>query len=363
MPRLSGPSLAELADRGRDNNCDILRFGAATAVVFAHAFLVAEGSCDREPLSILSRGQTNLGGASVALFFILSGFLITKSYDTAPNAVAFLARRALRILPALLVVVALTVLVLGPLVTTLPLAEYFSRFETYRYFVRFTSVQLGLPGVFESNPAAGVVNTSLWTLRHEGFVYLEVLLLGTLGLLGRRIAFGLLGASLFAHAALTSFPALAARDPHWFWLNLSAFHSYFWAGAFYYLSRKTLVMSRGLAAAAAFAVAACVVGGPVQPVYAVCGGYLTIYAAYALWLPGRKFTRQGDFSYGLYVFGYPLQQLVTQELGGTWWQVFLVSYPLTLACAYASWHLVERPALRLKRLIGSSAGAPAPLHG
>jgi peptidoglycan/LPS O-acetylase OafA/YrhL len=64
----------------------------------------------------------------------------------------------------------------------------------------------------------------------------------------------------------------------------------------------------------------------------------------------RNFGRHGDFSYGLYLYAFPVQQTIA-HFGGARWPLpvyIAVCFALTLACAMASWRWIEAPALRLK---------------
>ena len=106
----------------RRNNFDLLRLVAAVSVIFSHAFLLSENSQDHDPLMILTGGQTILGVVGVFVFFTISGYLVTQSFDTTASPLVFLAKRALRVFPGLLLCLAVCVFVIGPLVTRLPLA-------------------------------------------------------------------------------------------------------------------------------------------------------------------------------------------------------------------------------------------------
>src|SRR5947199_5478076 len=86
----------------RHNNFDLLRLIAALSVIFSHAFLLAENSQAHDPLTILTGGQAILGLAGVFVFFTISGFLVTQSFETTRPPIVFLAKRALRIFPGLI---------------------------------------------------------------------------------------------------------------------------------------------------------------------------------------------------------------------------------------------------------------------
>ena len=176
----------------RQNNFDALRLAAAISVIFSHSFLIAEGTQNNEWLIRLTGNQSILGLPGVFVFFAISGFLVTQSFEQTPDPWRFLAKRSLRIFPGLFVATLLSAFVLGPLVTTLPLGAYLNRPEPYDYVFGNTLLNQTvheLPGVsFVANPVGLEVNGSLCTLRLEFVMYLMVLALGMLRLLRVRVA-------------------------------------------------------------------------------------------------------------------------------------------------------------------------------
>jgi peptidoglycan/LPS O-acetylase OafA/YrhL len=328
----------------RDNNFDALRSFAATAVIFSHSFLIAEGTEAHEPLILLTGRQSILGLAGVFVFFAISGFLVTQSFETSGSALRYLAKRSLRIFPGLFAALLISAFVLGPLVTTLPLADYFRGPEVYGYVVGNVLLNLTiheLPGVlFVDNPVGLEINGSLWTLRYEFMMYLMVLALGVLHLLRLPVLLGVLGVGL-ACLQLSHLAFLGTFG----WLL-----AFFAIGMVLYKLRGTWVFDGRIALVA---LAGLVLSVPLRQfiqLFPLCGGYLAIYLALDRRLPSLPATRFGDLSYGLYIYGWPTQAMVMHVSGGTatWWQLFLISLPLALAAAWLSWRLVEQPALRLR---------------
>lgn len=139
--------------QGRDNNFNLIRFIASLSVLITHSFALALGTPGAEPFR-KSLGMT-IGEISVDVFFITSGFLVTASLLYRKNTIEFIWARFLRIFPALLVMLLLTVLVVGPVFTTLPLSNYLTHKDTFRYFAKcltlFFGVEYTLPGVFNQN--------------------------------------------------------------------------------------------------------------------------------------------------------------------------------------------------------------------
>ncbi|EAU65046.1 O-acetyl transferase [Stigmatella aurantiaca DW4/3-1] len=343
MPSFSSPTLRQCLD-GQRNNLDFLRLVAAVGVIVSHSFPIAQGLGTREPLEAFSRGQLSLGRLCVAVFLIISGLLITRSQERAPSQAHYLWARVLRIFPGLAVMLLVSVFLLGPAMTDLPLEAYFRSPDTYRYLWRNLTLyqpQWNLPGVFTNNVYAPAVNGSLWTLQYEVGFYLLVAGVGLAGLLRRWTA----GVGWGLAAVLPFVPYVGPRLGWWPELSL-----YFGGGLVLYLLRDRVRLSPWIAlGCAGVLVATAWLGVGLRPAVGSCGAYLLMYLAFR---PGRlaDFARFGDFSYGVYIYGFPVQQLVTALLGGRteWWVNTALSLPLVGALSALSWHLIEKPALQAK---------------
>jgi peptidoglycan/LPS O-acetylase OafA/YrhL len=338
----------------RRNNFDFLRIVAALMVLFGHSYVLS-GRGAFEPLARYS-GLDGFGGLGVSIFFVISGFLVTASYDRCPDPRAYFAGRLLRILPGLAVALLLSALVLGPLVTDLPRAVYFSDLKTWLYVTRnllLYPVTYDLPGVFTTNPYPDAVNGSLWTLRLEFTCYLLIPLLDWRRVLRPRVVEAL---ALLAGVACLALVALGPeRIPNMALLG-ARFGFLFVAGAALYYRRDQAWLRSGwtlAASAALFGLAA-----PFEPVaMLVTPPVLAVLViAFALRpLPGlSSFSRYGDFSYGIYIYAFPVQQAWIHLIGPERLEP-LAFTGLALACvlplAAASWLLVEKPALDLKKRI------------
>lgn len=328
----------------RRNNFDALRLIAAASVIFSHCFLIAEGSDAHEPLILLTGRQSILGLAGVFVFFTISGFLVTQSFETTGSPLRFLLKRVLRIFPGLFAALLIAAIIIGPLVTTLPPGAYFRRSEIYGYVVGNALLDVGiheLPGVmFVDNPVGLEVNGSLWSLRYEFMMYLAVLGLGVSRLLRLPVLLGLLALGL----ACLQFEALDFLGT-WGWLL-----AFFAVGMVLYKLRHTPIFDGRLAA---LALAGLVLSVPLRqfiPLFPLFGGYLAIYLALERRLPIIPATRFGDLSYGLYIYGWPVTATVMYASRGSlsWWQLFLISLPAAVGAAWLSWRFVEEPFLRLK---------------
>jgi peptidoglycan/LPS O-acetylase OafA/YrhL len=332
----------------RANNFDALRFWAALAVLWSHAFPIALGAEYPQPLGSLSHGQTNLGSVAVAFFFVISGYLITRSFEHSTSTWSFVRARALRIMPGLIVVLIAVAFLLGPLVTSIPLREYFTSSAPYRYVVMQASFSghAELPGVFDANPVEHS-NDSLWTLRYEVACYVLVFLLGYARVLTRYVTLGLYLAIVAALGVLEHLPAAHGEVPGPD--RLLDFTALFLAGAVIYQWRVPL---RANWAWAGFAIVAlCMFFGEYKTAQRIALPYVVIVLAqgvrWKLWSP----IKLGDLSYGIYIYAWPITQLAVMALPQpTWFAVGLLATPITLLLAWLSWHVVEKRALALKAL-------------
>lgn len=344
-PMLAPVMLGEVTD-GRDNNFNLIRIIAAGAVVISHAFPIALGEGTLEPFEAAT--GRSLGWIAVAVFFAISGFLITRSFDRKSRITRWLSARVMRLVPALLVVLMLTALLYGPAFSTLPLQTYFSDPATYSYVPRNLSLaflQFDLPGVFTTNPLPGAINGSLWTLVHEVTCYAGVLILGLTGVLASRWRFGVFLA-LYAVAVLVTIqPAIEAGLPY----RLVAFRDLslpFLLGVVLYRWRALVPLSWWLGAALAGVAWAMHDTILFDLAFVSAISYVTFLLAYRITGPVRAYNRIGDYSYGLYIYAFPVQQAVAALFGEhSPTQNMRSSCLEALSPAALSWHWVENPAL------------------
>ena len=331
----------------RQNNFDALRLVAAASVIFSHAFLLGEGTQDPEPLMRLTGGQTVLGVVGVFVFFTISGFLVTQSFELTGSPLRFAAKRALRIYPGLLGCLLLSAFVLGAAVSELPLGTYLADPAVYDYVTSNFAMILpsnALPGVWFSGFSAGaVIDGPLWTLPSEVAMYLMVLVLGILRWLDLRLMLGLVAAGLIGIWFDTSSSDYFIGSALWLL-------PFFAAGMALYRLRETPIFRPRFALLALAGLALSVPLRAFILLFPIFGSYLVIYLALNRRLPILKAARFGDLSYGLYIYGWPVEQLLVRLNGGTmrWELLAALALPITAGFAFLSWHLIEARALRLK---------------
>lgn len=348
MPTRDATLLADILEPDR-NNFGAVRLALALAVVVSHSYYLATGiALTSEPVYGIT-GYT-LGQHAVQLFFLLSGVLVTQSL-VRNGVVAYAKARALRIFPGLAVCVLATALVAGPLVTALAPEAYYADTGLYRYIAETLLLKTGLaplPGVFDANPAAGVVNSSLWTLKYEVVCYVLLAVAG-----GGALRFGIARAA--GIAALVGFLWLAAFDaPELAHGNslldqIQYFALFFGAGVLAYAVRAYLPLHGTGAIAAACVLVATNGTGAAEFGQALGLGYLMLWAGA---LPGggvRSFTNRNDYSYGVYIYGVPVGQVLLQYAPGIPVEGLIAATILvSLALAALSWRFVEKPSLALR---------------
>ncbi len=342
----------------RHNNFDTLRLIAATSVIFSHAFLLATGRQDSEPLMILTGGQTILGVVGVFVFFVISGYLVTQSWERSPSLPRFALKRALRIYPGLAACVIVLTFGLGPIVTTLPLGDYLSSYGTYDFLVANLLLHTdhnSLPDVwFTGRDLGHILDGPLWSLPVEVAMYVMVALLGATRLLRIPVLSALLGLGLLA---------IVLDSSNWHDWDFTG--SVLWLLAFFVIGMllQQLPRERVLdGRIALLALTGLIASVPLHAfilLFPLCGGYLVIYLALHPALPAFPAARFGDLSYGLYIYGWPVEQTVLYLWpDATWWELFLIAYPATAVVAFLSWHLIEKRALRLKPAPLATAASP-----
>lgn len=340
----------------KDNNLNLIRIILATAVLISHSYPLALGPQGVDPLYKLV-GMT-MGSVAVDLFFLTSGFLVTASLLRKRSAIDFGVSRALRIYPALFLALILTVFVMGAHFTTLPSSNYFLSKEIYIYLYKNIILITGghdkLPGLFKDNPYPEAVNGSLWTLTYEVLMYLILATLWTVlhGLRKDATHLFCLSVLLIACASGTTilllkttgmtFPRAAGVTV------LSKLSFMFFSGGSFYIFRHKVNLS-GPAFLTIFVLlfaSAAYDAKTFQIFYLLSAGYILFYLAYVPQGRIRAYNRIGDYSYGVYIFAFPIQQTVAALYPGiSWLSMTLISIPIVLMLAIASWHGIEKPAL------------------
>ncbi|MGI4848502.1 MAG: acyltransferase family protein [Janthinobacterium lividum] len=325
----------------RSNGFDYLRFILAVVIVGWHSLWICYGKTfdydaikSFEPLVLIP----------VPGFFAMSGFLIAGSLIRINHLPTFLTLRAIRIFPALICEVSVSALIIGAALSTLPLREYYADPAFHRYFLNLVGkMQYTLPGVFENN-LDNNVNAPLWTIPYELKCYAAISILYLLTLHRRprillcALAIGTIAVTVYNIAyPLAPLPGRPNGQ-----LSFAAF---FW-GMIAYMYREKIVHD-GRVALGVFVFAWIMLSLPYMQFFAAPAlAYLTVYIGLCNF---RKTIERvgGEMSYGIYLYGFVIQQSVYQLLPSfrSWHAHFLISIAIACLLGYLSSILVETKAL------------------
>jgi len=338
------------ATKSRLNNFDCLRLLLAVVVIFSHSFPLA-GSESDEPFFRITNGQTTGGEIAVDLFFIMSGYLITGSFFHSASILDYLGKRIRRIYPGFITCMLFGALLVVPLAGGVLTDSHkpVSFVAPLLLLNRFSQT-----GAFSRNPFPYEVNGSVWTIPYEFGFYLGILILGVSGALARRA----LVSGMFLASIVISIAFHIWVRPDSFEVSSHCAHlaPMYLAGVVAYLYRGRISYTRTGGVVCFLALwCACVIPFAWAPLFPIAGAYVLFWTAFNQSIRFHGVGKRGDFSYGTYLYAFPLQQTIV----GVWAKpinpllLFLVATPLALVFGFASWHLIERPLLRVGKATNS----------
>jgi peptidoglycan/LPS O-acetylase OafA/YrhL len=340
----------------KKNSFSFLRIFLAAMVVFSHSHPL--GGFGSE--NFFGSSQENYGIFAVYNFFILSGFLITRSYINSPSFGYFLWNRVLRIFPGFWACLTIAVLFFAPIIYCTNhgnIVEYFQiKIDNPLSYIKenfFLEIkQYGIANLLKSTPYQTAFNGSLWTLIYEFKCYLLIGFIGSLGILrtGKKVIFYLFLFLWLIYVLDIGVPGAAKKIiPFFSDIYMLKLPMYFLAGSTYFLFMEKIVFKHKF-----FLVALGLTVISLQYNFYSLVAPLTLpYLLFSLAfkLPLTNFDKYGDFSYGLYIYAFPVQQMAAffklNTTGFT--SYFIVTLSVSTIFAILSYHLVEKPFLKLKK--------------
>lgn len=332
---------------GHDNFFTPLRLLMASLVMIGHAAVIANRDINAEPRIFFDYGFSYL---AVNLFFIASGFLVTKSMAYRGDIADYSSARLLRIYPALIVHVLFVMFIIGPLSTTLPLWEFLTHPDVWKQpllVLSFTNADFILPGVFSSNEEA-FASAPLWTLRYELLAYIATACAFSIGLMRKKWM-------LLAQFVVPTIAWLLAKE---FGIyeslaptiqNMLRFGIVYGMGAAIYAYRDRLSFSwLGLIGMSLFAYL-CGDTPLAEITTDMLLAYSLMFFAYIKVAKLKGLQKLSDVSYGIYIYHWCVMQLIFQWFPNlSYVGLLVIGAPITIALSYASWHWVEKPILKSK---------------
>lgn len=334
-------AVATFANRpsGRDNGFNLIRVVAALAVIASHSVPLTLGEDHR----MLLVADLVPGRVAVLIFFAISVYFISQSWDRRPSTGAYLAARMLRILPGLWVMLIFT-LILGLWIRTEPLSTYLVQALNYVWHnMVLWPVRYQIGSLFADTPFGANVNRSLWTLRHEATCYLLVLVIGLFCRPGRSAT--TLVAMVLAAISVYGTEHFARWLFLWEFLN---FAFPFFVGAALYQWRHKVPFSGWLALGLLGAMVLTRQTMLAELCMVLALAYGSLWLGFRGFRPMTAYNRFGDYSYGVYIYAFPVQQVAVTAGFDRPLSNALATVLVVLPLAILSWHLVEKPALGLK---------------
>ncbi len=342
-------------DTSRDNNFNLIRFILASIVIVSHGYDLTTGSVMRDACF-------NLTGHSFAWyavngFFTVSGYLVSVSLFRRNNVTDFLRARILRIFPGLILMVLSVTIIMGLFFSTLPMTQFLTHHQTLHFVMGNSSllnIQFPLPGVFLHNASPNSVNGSLWTLPYEAMMYILLAGLAVIGAVqSRRILLGCLTLACCVYIAIFLLPDHIRHLSYFVRVaNFQRLGFCFLLGIVYMLVRHRLPSRFYIVAAWVMVSALCLHYFPkgYETVVSIALGYGLFWFAYVQNHSLKAFNKIPDFSYGIYIYAYPVQQsLIVLKPTLTPWQHIPLAWAITLCFAMASWYAVEERSIALNK--------------
>lgn len=326
----------------KSQNLHIMRFLASLAVIFSHTYPIANSKGLSDPLDRITNNELGIGGFCVAIFFLCSGYLISKSVVRSKSFLSYIKARLIRLLPPLAFVVFFTV-ICGAFLTTLSVKEYFLSLGTYKYLlnaVLFTNYEL--PGVFMGTPYGACVNGALWTLRVEVLCYIVCYVTYKLKFLQK---------SRFWITVPVAVVAIASRVvlPELLWETIRPC-LFFYVGMLYYVYSDKIKLKPWLIpiALAMFVLS-------LFNKYTLLVAFFTVwpYLQFVIWFGikqcPKKIGSLGELSYSVYLWGFFVQQTLVCVLGEmSVWKNMILSSIISIFLAIVTYLITEKPFIKKK---------------
>lgn len=343
----------------KDNAFGVARLVLASLVILTHSFYL--GGYGAEWVGRFSRGQESIGGLAVKGFFVLSGLLITRSFMGSRSLKDFAWSRFLRIMPGFwvsLVVVAfffapLTMYILNGSIDGFHVFAQNGPIDYIKHNFFLDMRQYDILAITSSLPWKNAFNGSLWTLIYEALAYVMVGVIGFFGVIKDKSKIVLtlgIGLYMLFMVRVSNPAAIKSIFPWMYDIQLVSLLLFFTMGAIFYLYRDSIVYKNKYVILSAIVLVVAARNGFYGLVSPVLYPYFVLYVA-CRFPYFKNIDRKADYSYGIYIYAFPVQQLLS-ALGFNKHHYIVysvVTLLITIPFAVLSYHVVEKPALKLKK--------------
>lgn len=330
--------------RGRENNYDFARVFLALLVLYTHVFALYFGHSDDDLIFNITNGQLDSGVLAVNMFFLISGFLITMSWNHTPNFYLFTSKRILRIIPGFIGVFIFMVFIIGPVLSN-DFTDYFDQLSWSAVIYDASHLHLStstMNNMFIDLPL-NIVNGSLWTLKYEVYCYILVSLLGIFKLLNKTVV-----TSLFVFLLIIYMSQIYGGLELTRAIMIPRLFTFFLLGSMYFLYKEHVVFNKQIITFALVTSIVFIWLGFTKIAEIFLFTYLLFTIIYSSQFRLYDFAKYGDFSYGLYIYSFFAQQLILYTFTDINFYLFsFSSLVFSFLLAFISWHLIEKPSLKL----------------
>jgi peptidoglycan/LPS O-acetylase OafA/YrhL len=337
-----------------NNNFNLIRLVASILVFIHHIYpIYFNSSVPFDPIRFLF--GNSMGSFAVYVFFFISGYLILQSYEHNSKWKYILAR-IIRIMPAFIVILFVSVFIIGALATNLPIATYFSSIDTYKYLANANLFRIiySIPNVFVSNTLSNHINDSIWTLPFEMFCYIILFVVGLSKVYKNKYITLLLWIvvlllhQLFANKIDSYTIPIFNINIYYFF----DFFMFFFTGMLFYLFREHIIKNIFLFISLWLLLFYFKTTPYFGSMRLLLVGYIIYFIAFFKPFHWYNTYMKHDYSYGFYLYAFPIQQLFFTYYQNHFLNFYLsifLSFICAFVCAIMSWHFVEKPCLNLKK--------------
>lgn len=339
----------------RNNSFDDIRFALACLVLFVHSYALLYGEDGgTDPFTVLTHYQLSPGTLAVYGFFVLSGFFMIQSLEANSSIWQYAKNRLLRIVPAFWLSLFLTSFVLAPILSQNTILFSLDAGSSLYFFLKSAVFQVfgavwTIHGVFPVNALVDNINGSMWTLKYEIFLYF-LLPIMVFFMHGKRhlILYATVILTLLCIAFIMGnfilFMGLTVDD----YSKLLVLTNFFYSGVSLYLYRDVVIFSKRLMTILGVIFVLGLFLGNLKLITLLVFPYLII--GLGSMLHTKWFSKTGDYSYGMYIYAFPVQQTLIHffkmKLNAI--TLFLSSFIVTLFLSIISWHWFEKIILKMK---------------